>query len=178
MARRAAATKRTLETNHGMLPRRSPVPSRQLRRKAKGGNTLAILGAMALVVVALPLCLVFAAGMAPTIVCAITDRNPRRHLLRTVGLLNLAGMVLPTAALFHAGLTVYGAAAVLFDPFKWLWMYGTSALGWLVYLSMPPIARVMVEAKAVRTEEELQARAKVLVEEWGEEVTGRTPEAR
>ena len=153
------------------------MPRGQLRRKAKGG-TLAIVGAMALVIVALPLCLVFAAGMAPTIVCAITDNNPRRYLLRTVGLLNLAGMVLPTAALLHAGLTVYGAATVLFDPYKWLWMYGTSALGWLVYLGMPPIARVMVEAKAVRTEEELDTRAKALVEEWGDEVTGRTPEGK
>ena len=176
MARRAVAPKRTMRTNHGLAPRRAMARG-QLRRKAKGG-TLMILGAMLLVIVALPLCLVYAAGMAPTIVCAITDNNPRRYLLRTVGLLNLAGMVLPTAALLHAGLTVYGAATVLFDPYKWLWMYGTSALGWLVYLSMPPIARVMVEAKAVRTEEELQKRAKALVEEWGEEVTGRTEAAK
>jgi hypothetical protein len=84
---------------------------------------------------------------------------------------------LPVAALLHAGLTVYGAALVLFDPYKWLWMYGTAALGWLVYLGMPSIARVMVEAKAVRMEHELQERAKALVEEWGEEVTGSKPEA-
>ena len=147
-----------------------------MRSSAKGG-TLGIVVAMLLVVVALPLCLVFVAGMAPTIVAAITDRNPRRYLLRTVGVLNLAGMVLPVAALLHAGLTVYGAALVLFDPYKWLWMYGTAALGWLVYLGMPSIARVMVEAKAVRMEHELQERAKALIEEWGEEVTGRKPEA-
>jgi hypothetical protein len=147
-----------------------------VRRNAKGG-TLGIVGAMVLVVVALPLCLVFVAGMAPTIAAAITDRNPRRYLLRTVGVLNLAGMVLPVAALVHAGLTVYGATVVLFDPYKWLWMYGSAALGWLVYLGMPSIARVMVEAKAVRMEHELQQRAKALVEEWGEEVTGRKPEA-
>ena len=152
------------------------MPKRGVRRRNAKGGTMAIVAAMVLVVVALPLCLVVVAGMAPTIVAGITDRNPRRHLLRTVGVLNLSGMVIPMAALLHAGLTVYGAAAVLFDPYKWLWMYGTSALGWLVYLGMPSIARVMVEAQAVRTEHELQQRAKALVEEWGEEVTGRKPE--
>lgn len=151
---------------------------RVVRRRAKGKGTLLIVGAMLLVIVALPLCLVFAAGMAPTIVTAIVDRHPQRHLLRTVGVLNLAGMVLPVAALLHTGLTVYGAAAVLFDPYKWLWMYGTAALGWLVYLGMPSIARVMVDARAVKLERDLQARAKVLVEEWGEEVTGRKPEEK
>jgi hypothetical protein len=170
MARRAVMPKRALAS------KRVVTSKRRVRRNAKGG-TLAIIGAMVLVVIALPLCLVFVAGMAPTIVAAITDRNPRRHLLRTIGMLNLAGMVLPVAALLHAGLTVYGAAMVLFDPYKWLWMYGTAALGWLVYLGMPSIARVMVEAKAVRMERELQQRAKALVEEWGDEVTGRKPEA-
>jgi MFS family permease len=170
MARRAAMPKRAA------LPRRAVGAKRRVRRNTKG-VTLAIVGAMVLVVVALPLCLVFVAGMAPTLVAAFTDRNPRRHLLRTIGVLNLAGMVLPVAALLRAGLTVYGAATVLFDPYKWLWMYGTAALGWLIYLGMPSIARVMVEARAVRTEHELQQRAKTLVEEWGEEVTGRKPEA-
>jgi hypothetical protein len=52
-------------------------------------------------------------------------------------------------------------------------MYGTSGLGWLIYLFMPSIAKVMVDAKAVKTELDLQERTKALVEEWGEEVTGR-----
>jgi hypothetical protein len=153
---------------------RPAVTSKRASRSstAKGG-TIALLGAMVLVVVALPLCLVLVAGLAPTIVAAYTDRNPRRYLFRTVGVLNLAGMVVPVATLLHAGLNVHGATLVLFDPYKWLWMYGTSGLGWVIYLFMPSIARVLVDAKAVKTEQNLQERAKALVEEWGEEVTGR-----
>lgn len=130
-----------------------------------------------LVVVALPLCLVLFAGLAPTITAAITDRHPRRYLLRAIGVLNLAGMIMPIVALLRAGITVIGAATILFDPYQWLWMYGTAALGWLCYLGAPPIARVAVEARAERLDRELQKRADSLVEEWGEEVSGRRPEA-
>src|ERR1019366_1145989 len=95
---------------------------RKVSRSSKGGTTVAIIGLMILVVVALPLCLVVVAGVLPTIVAIMTDRHPKRYLLRSLAALNLAGMVLPVAALLHAGLTVYGAATVLFDPYKWLWM--------------------------------------------------------
>ena len=149
---------------------------RKANRSAKGGTTLAIIGLMVLVVVALPLCLVVFAGMLPTIVAAMTDRHPKRYLLRSLAGLNLAGMILPVSALLHDGLTVYGAAAVLFDPYKWLWMYGTAALGWLCYLAAPSIAKVVVEAQAAQTQRDLQQRAQALIEEWGDEVTGRKPE--
>jgi hypothetical protein len=155
------------------MARRAITAKRGTRSSNAKGGMVALVGAMILVVVALPLCLVLVAGLAPTIVAAYTDRNPQRYLFRTVGVLNLAGMVVPVATLIHVGLNVAGATLVLFDPYKWLWMYGTSGLGWLIYLFMPSIAKVMVDAKAVKTELHLQERTKALVEEWGEEVTGR-----
>jgi len=139
---------------------------------AKNGTLIFVVGSL-LFVAALPLCLVFAAGMAPTIVAALTDINPKRYLLRTIAVLNLSGMIVPVAALLHHGLTIVGAAEVLLDPYKWLWMYGAAALGWVCYLGMPPFARLYVDARAVRLEEDLQKRAQALVDEWGEEVTGR-----
>jgi hypothetical protein len=159
-----------------------PVVTRKKKRKVsrstKGGTTIAVIGLMVLVVVALPLCLVVVAGMLPTIVAAITDRHPKRYLLRSLAALNLAGMIIPVAALLHAGMTVAGAATVLFDPFKWLWMYGGAALGWLCYLGAPAIAKVVVETQAAQAQRDLQHRAKALAEEWGEEVTGRQPQAK
>jgi hypothetical protein len=129
-----------------------------------------------LVVAVLPLCLVILAGMAPTIAAAISDRHPQRHLLRSVAVLNIAGMVQPVAMLLHLGLSVYGAAMVLFDPNQWLWMYGSSAVGWLCFLGMPPAMGYVIAGRAARTERELQARAEALVEEWGEEVDPRKGE--
>jgi hypothetical protein len=140
---------------------------------ATGGGSLAIAMCILLVVTVLPLCLVALAGLAPTIAAAIADRHPRRFLLRSVATCNVAGMVQPVGVLLHKGLTVYGAATVLFDPYQWLWMYGSSALGWIAYLGMPPLMRYIIEGRAVRTEKELQERAQKLIEEWGEEVDPR-----
>jgi len=158
-------------------PKRA-VGQRTVRRRAgtTAGGSFALAVCVLLVVAVLPLCLVIIAGMAPTIAAAVADRHPRRHLLRSVAVLNVAGMVQPVATLLHAGLTVYGAAVVLFDPYQWLWMYGASALGWLCYLGMPPVMRFVIEGRATRTERGLQERAKALVEEWGEEVDVRKSE--
>jgi hypothetical protein len=151
---------------------RPPAARRRKKSRARGGTLLFIVGT-ALFIAALPLCLVFVVGMAPAIVAGIVDRHPKRHLLRTIAILNLSGMVLPVATLLHAGLNVVGAATVLFDPYKWLWMYGAAALGWLCYLGMPPIARFVIEGRAQKLERDLQKRAQFLVDEWGEAVTGR-----
>jgi len=140
--------------------------------EAKIGTAALVLGTL-LVVAALPLCIVIAAGMAPSFVAAVTDRHPKRYLLRTLGVLNLAGMVLPLGVFFQSGFTIIGAAMVLVDPYKWLWMYGAAAVGWLIFLAMPPFARVIVDARAEKMEQDLKARSEALIEEWGEDVTGR-----
>jgi hypothetical protein len=181
MAQRAAARPRPRAAARPVARKRAPArraaPARAVRRgsRAKNGTLFFIIGT-ALFVAALPLCLLFAVGMAPAIVAGIVDRHPKRYLLRTVGVLNLSGMVLPVAALIHAGINVAGAATVLFDPYKWLWMYGAASLGWLCYLGTPPIARYVVEERAKKLEQDLGKRAQTLVEEWGEEVTGRKPQ--
>lgn len=169
MARRADSKSRAAVKGRAVIKPRRP-------HTTKGG-IVAFLAGTVLIVAALPLCLVFTAGMAPTIAAAIADRHPRRHLLRAVAVLNLAGMVLPVVTLVRIGLNIVGAATILLNPYNWLWMYGTAALGWLCYLGMPLLARVLVEAHAARTERELQRRAETLIEEWGEEVTGRKPAA-
>jgi len=161
-------------------PRPRPGPARRGARKRKGatiGGTIALTVMGLLVVAVLPLCLVLVVGMGPTIGAAIFDRHPQRHLLRSVAMLNVAGMVQPVATLLHLGLSVYGAAMVLFDPYQWLWMYGSSAMGWLCFLGMPPVMHYVIAGRAARTERELQARAEALVEEWGEEVDPRKGEA-
>lgn len=181
MAQRAAARPRP-RTAARPAARKQPQARRRATARPAGrgsrarNSTLIFIFGTALFVAALPLCLLFAVGMAPAIVAGIVDRHPKRYLLRTVGVLNLAGMVLPAAALIHAGINVTGAATVLFDPYKWLWMYGAAALGWVCYLGTPPFARYVVEERAQKLDKDLQKRAQMLVEEWGEEVTGRTPQ--
>ncbi len=167
---------RAIARRKGNLPKGKMRRMRPKRARPNKGSTLALIVLALMVVTALPLCVVLCAGLAPTIAAGVADRNPKRYLLKTVGVLNLAGMVMPLGIFLQAGITANAAALVLFDPYKWLWMYGAAALGWLCYLAAPPLARSFMEARAARLDRELERRAEALVEEWGEEVTARGPE--
>ncbi len=64
---------------------------------------------------------------------------------------------------------------LLSRPIHWLTMYGAAAIGWLIYLGMPAIARVIIDVRADHAQHQLKARASNLVEAWGQEVTGQLP---
>jgi hypothetical protein len=51
-------------------------------------------------------------------------------------------------------------------------MYGAAAIGWVLYFCVPPLVGMVIEVKVDETRRRLAARAKALVEEWGEGVTG------
>jgi hypothetical protein len=136
--------------------------------------TVTVITGTVMAAVALPLCILLVVGLAPTVVAALVDRHRRRYLARAVAATNLAGMVVPVIQLLHVGMSLSGAQAVLGDPRYWLIMYGAAAIGWLLSFSMPSVARVYVDVRADRLQRQLETRAKELVKEWGEEVTGRS----
>jgi hypothetical protein len=142
------------------------------QRHGGGGRaaTLHIVIGTVIAVTALPLCILFVVGMVPTIVAAIVDRQRKRYLARAVAAMNLAGLVQPVLMLLHIGMSIAGVLHVLSDPTSWLVMYGSSAVGWIITLGMPSIARVVVDMRADQVERRLAARARELVREWGEEV--------
>jgi hypothetical protein len=157
MARRAAASKTR--------------PS--ARRGGVGGMlTVAVLLLTALVVTALPLCVLLLAGMLPSAVAAMVDRNKRRHLTAAVAILNLAGMVLPALTLVKLGMSLAGAQQVLSDPRNWLIMYGAAGVGWVLSAAMLTLARIILGIRDEREERRLGKAAARLVDEWGAEVGG------
>jgi len=150
-------------------------------KQAAGGRG-ARRGAMATVVMivfallaitALPLCIILLTGLIPTMVSVLADRYRSRYLTRTVGAMNLAGIAPLVFQLWTHHFTLDEAIALLTNPMSWLIMYGAAALGWALFQAMPPVARVVVDLRADRLQADLKARAKQLVAEWGEDVTGR-----
>jgi hypothetical protein len=147
--------------------------ARRAQAVRKGGGfsggrlIIAAIVAAALAVTALPLCVLFAAGMLPSAVAAMVDRHRLRYLTASVALLNLAGMVVPVFALLKLQMTVAGALHVLSDQRNWLIMYSAAGIGWILYSAMPVIARVMVDFQAQRDEHRLVRRVAQLVAEWG-----------
>lgn len=145
-------------------------------RKSDAGfkiATVTIVVGAAMVVVALPLCILLVVGLAPTVVAALVDRHRRRYLARAVAATNLAGMVIPVLELLRVGISFSGVQQVLGDPRYWLIMYGAATIGWLLNFSLPSLARVYVDLRADQLQRQLETRAKELLKEWGEEVANR-----
>ena len=152
------------------------------REKAKGGGTgkLIVTGLFMLPVIAvlLPSCIVLVVNMVPTIVAYVVDRSHEKYLAITVGLLNICGTLPSLVKLWQNGQSYGAALSISSDPFHWLMAYGAAAIGWTVYLGLPPILEhyygITSQARLLNH----QRKQQVLVEAWGEEVRGEITEAR
>ncbi|HVM81302.1 MAG TPA: hypothetical protein VMU06_19935 [Stellaceae bacterium] len=150
-------------------------------KKAPGRGiaiTAALAGMTMLAAAALPLCILVLAGLVPAMVAALLDRYRAKYLTRTVGAMNAAGLAPLVLQLSTHGLSMAEATRLLSSPFNWLMMYGGAAVGWALFLAMPTLARTIVDVRADQMQRQLKARAEELVQEWGEEVTGRSAQKR
>lgn len=155
-------------------PRPKLVPPPPRRRTGKRPtpvliNLIYTIGVIGLLFTVLPTALVLVVGGLPTLVAIVVDRSPRHYLTRCVGFLNFAG-VAPYLVKIWMHHTVLAAMQMLIDPFVWLVMYGSAAIGWTIYLSAPSIAWLQVEIMGTRRIAALHTRQHQLVAEWGEDV--------
>jgi hypothetical protein len=149
------------------------------KRGRNGGSaliTFTVIIITALAMIALPLCILVVAGCLPTIVAVLVDRHRRRYLARTVGAMNLAGVLPGALKMWMVGISFHSLMQVINSPVSWLVMYGGAAAGWALYFVVPPIVSMVFEVNTDDTKRRLEARAKALIEEWGDEVTGRKRE--
>jgi hypothetical protein len=143
--------------------------------KGKGGGTLmtvTLMGALAMLA-ALPLCMIVVPGMMPTIAVWFIDRQRPRYLAYTVGIMNAAG-VFPFVLLVAVHLSITTAAAKLADPLTWMVMYGAAAVGWLLCLATPTVAKGCIELQMAQKRRTLDSLSKAIREEWGPEVSETT----
>jgi hypothetical protein len=150
-----------------------PGVRRRGRNTGSAAITVTVIVIVVLALTALPLCLLVIGGMLPTAVAVVVDRHHRRYLARTVGAMNLAGVMPGALRLWEAGISFDSLQQVINSPYNWLVMYGAAAIGWVLYFCVPPVVAMVIEVKVDETKHRLEAKAKALVEEWGEEVTGR-----
>jgi hypothetical protein len=150
--------------------RRGAKPGR--RNTGSAAITLTVIAVSVLALTALPLCLMLLAGLLPTGVAAVVDRHRRRYLARTVGAMNLAGVAPGALTMWEAGINFTSLQQVIDSPMNWLIMYGAAGIGWVLFFCVPPIVAMVIEVRVDDTKRRLESRAKALVAEWGEEVTG------
>jgi hypothetical protein len=151
------------------------------QEKAKGGGSgkpvMTGLLMLPVVVVLLPSCIVLIVNMAPTIVAYMVDKSREKYLAITVGLLNFCGTLPALAGLWQEGQSYDAALEISTSPFHWLMAYGAAAIGWVIYLSLPPILGHYYGVTSQARLHNHQRKQQILVESWGEEVRGEITEA-
>jgi hypothetical protein len=150
--------------------------------KAKGGGSgkLVMTGLLMLpvVVVLLPSCIVLTVNMVPTIVAYVIDKSREKYLAITVGLLNICGTLPALAGLWQQGQSYDAAFDIAANPLHWLMAYGAAAIGWAIYLGLPPILGHYYGITSHARLLNHQRKQQILVQAWGEEVRGEITEAR
>jgi hypothetical protein len=100
-------------------------------------------------------------------------------LKTTLGIAGLAVFVLATPTFVVAAVgMVPTIVALIVDrsprKYAWLVMYSAAAIGWLLYLGLPPLVSMFLRIHADQRTSSLRTSQAALVKEWGKGVADRT----
>lgn len=118
----------------------------------------------------------FFVGMLPAMVAYITDHDQNKYTSSTVAALNFSGVFPYLVDIFVQGGSFGAVEDKLSYPLVWFVMYGSAAMGWAIVFFSPIIAAAVLDGIYSGRILHLEILQKQLVEEWGEEVTGREKE--
>lgn len=156
--------------------------SGQSGRRRSGRRSGALLLAAATLIpaglIVLPTTILIVAGMLPTIVAFIIDRDPEKSAPITVGAMNFCGVMPFAIQLWEGGHSMPVVMGLLSAPVTWFLMYGAAGIGWLLYYGLPPIIAAAVVFRDEVRMRDLDAQRRELVEEWGPDVITKTPQGQ
>jgi len=123
-----------------------------------------------LLMAALPTVMVIAFGMLPGMVAFIVDRTEERSATFCVGGLNLCGVFPYLLELWTEDHSLEMASSQLTDVFVLAVMYGGACMGWMLYLSLPPVIASFIQVMAERRLQQRRKTQSDILKEWGNEV--------
>lgn len=142
--------------------------SRVSQKKRTTKPLVIAMGALGLLLLALPTTMVLAIGMAPTMTAFIGDRTPGRFLTKCVAGMNFAGVIPSLYHLWATGHDLSTAMKVVTDVYAWLLMYGAAAMGWALFMGLPGAVAMFRALNAKRRIYVLMEKQKDLINEWGD----------
>jgi len=135
----------------------------------KGSNSLLImLTLLALVPFSLPTLMVMVCALLPTLGAALAERGPGRYAWICVGGLNFSGLAPWLFDLWFGHHTIDYAIHQITGVSMLLISYGAAGVGWLIYLSVPPVVSTFTTMTSQRRSVTLLADQKKLLEIWGD----------
>jgi len=129
-----------------------------------------LLIALLLLVAALPTVMLFIFGMLPGIVAMIIDRTEERSASFCVGGMNFCGVFPYLLKLWLEDNSLGQSIHLLTDVFVLAVMYGGACMGWMLYLSLPPVIASFIQVMSERRLEQLRSAQKKILAEWGDEI--------
>lgn len=143
-------------------------------RSSGGGGAIMLLVLLAPAgLMMMPTSVLVLAGLAPTFVAYLIDRDPEKSAAITVGAMNLCGVAPFVVRLWQRGHEMAVTLRMLADPGTWLVMFGAAAIGWLMYFFIPQIVAAFITLRNQTRIKELEERRSLLVADWGTEVMGK-----
>ncbi len=125
---------------------------------------------MLLLIVALPTVMLLGFGMLPGLVAMIIDRTEERSATFCVGGLNFCGVFPYLMDLWFGDHSLDQAIGQLTDVFVLAVMYGGACMGWMLYLSLPPVIASFIQVMSERRLQQLRKTQRQILDEWGDEV--------
>ena len=147
-------------------------------RLRSAGLTVLAGGFLLLTVFVPPAALLTFIGVMPTVAAWIAETSERRGIATAVGALNLAGVGLAVYFFVLGGTDPGRLARYLATPSVWVGMYGSAAIGWGLFMTIPPIVLAADRYKRRQRLNELRRFRRKLTDEWGDEIAGRKPPRR
>lgn len=123
-----------------------------------------------LIIVALPTVMFLGFGMLPALVAGLVDRTEEKSATFCVGGLNFCGVFPYLLDLWFGDHSVGQATEMLTDVFILAVMYGGAGMGWMLYLSLPPVIASFIQVMSERRLEQLRKTQKSIIQEWGDEI--------
>ena len=117
--------------------------------------------------VAIPTAMVFIVGMLPTIVAFIIDKTNGKTKARTVGFSNLVGVFVVVMDLWKTEHSIDYAFSILLDPYNWLYMYLSAAVGWGINIFFRWSAKKYIHARGIAALKKLRKKRYKLETEYG-----------
>lgn len=109
-------------------------------------------------------------GFTPTFVAFFVDKTNERFFSLTVFGGNLMGIAIPLISAFQSKSNMIVLSNLISNVYNWFWILSGSAMGWLIYLIIPPIIeKMMYIADKVQIDMVLSEQKKIL-DEWGDEI--------
>lgn len=145
-------------------------PASPAKKKGGPNGTIMLIAVTPLALAFMSYTVVLLAGMVPTFIAYISDRERQKLTALTVGALNLAATVPVMLQLVEGGASMSAAMRLLSSPFNWTIMFAGAGLGWIFALVVPALIAGFVLARDKAKLGDIRTRQQQLVDEWGETV--------